>query len=380
MTAATPPPPRAGAPLGHDYAVLSLSDRLKPWEVVAERLRAAAAADLVLALYNPGSQQPHLAGRQGPRPAAGTPRPGHPRGGGPGRRRPRASGSRIVRLADLDPAQVDMRTPADSAPRRPGPSRAATAPRWSGPRAATRRSDDTPGASSLPGIGARPQLTLHHRPFRRGPLVPVTGLAAEVAARRANSRFGECRRPVLQSVRSVRSVERRGGGTSGQRCPVRELGDGSRHGVRGRETEQRASARLHRPGRGTRRASSEALAGRSAGAVRVLRVRAGRHREVDAAAAPGGPRPRGGPAARRSRRPVRQPGPGRFRARGRPLPGSPRHGPVRGLLRALPVAGELAVAPLPAPRRGRHPGRPGRPARAAAAVDRRSRLGRGSCT
>ena len=45
--------PRAGAPLGHDYSVISLSDRLKPWEVVAERLAAAAAADLVLALYNP---------------------------------------------------------------------------------------------------------------------------------------------------------------------------------------------------------------------------------------------------------------------------------------------------------------------------------------
>ncbi|MDN7120394.1 precorrin-2 C(20)-methyltransferase [Nocardioides sp. ChNu-153] len=46
---------RAGAPIGGDFAVMSLSDRLKPWAVVEQRLRAAAAADLVLALYNPRS-------------------------------------------------------------------------------------------------------------------------------------------------------------------------------------------------------------------------------------------------------------------------------------------------------------------------------------
>ncbi len=45
-----------GAPLGADFAVISLSDRLKPWPVVAERLRAAAAADLVIAVYNPRSR------------------------------------------------------------------------------------------------------------------------------------------------------------------------------------------------------------------------------------------------------------------------------------------------------------------------------------
>ncbi|GAA0918266.1 MULTISPECIES: precorrin-2 C(20)-methyltransferase [Streptomyces violaceusniger group] len=109
MTAAHAAAARAGAPLGHDYAVISLSDRLKPWEVIAERLRAAAAADLVLALYNPGSRSrvwqvgkarelllehrapdtPVVLGRDI---------------GGPGER------VRIVRLADLDPAQIDMRT------------------------------------------------------------------------------------------------------------------------------------------------------------------------------------------------------------------------------------------------------------------------------
>ena len=50
---------RAGAPLGHDFCVISLSDRLKPWEVVEQRLSAAAGADLVLALYNPASRTRH---------------------------------------------------------------------------------------------------------------------------------------------------------------------------------------------------------------------------------------------------------------------------------------------------------------------------------
>jgi precorrin-2 C20-methyltransferase / precorrin-3B C17-methyltransferase len=47
---------RVGAPLGHDFCVISLSDQLKPWDVVARRLEAAGAADLVLALYNPASR------------------------------------------------------------------------------------------------------------------------------------------------------------------------------------------------------------------------------------------------------------------------------------------------------------------------------------
>jgi cobalt-precorrin 5A hydrolase/precorrin-3B C17-methyltransferase len=44
-----------GAPLGHDHAYLSLSDLHTPWRVIADRLRACAAADLVLCLYNPRS-------------------------------------------------------------------------------------------------------------------------------------------------------------------------------------------------------------------------------------------------------------------------------------------------------------------------------------
>ena len=46
---------RCGAPLGHDFAALSLSDNLKPWETVEARLRAASAG-FVIALYNPVSR------------------------------------------------------------------------------------------------------------------------------------------------------------------------------------------------------------------------------------------------------------------------------------------------------------------------------------
>ena len=47
---------RAGAPLGHDFCVISLSDNLKPWDIVLKRLEAAAAADFVIVLYNPASK------------------------------------------------------------------------------------------------------------------------------------------------------------------------------------------------------------------------------------------------------------------------------------------------------------------------------------
>lgn len=47
---------RIGAPLGHDFCAISLSDNLKPWEVIALRLEAAARAGFVIALYNPISK------------------------------------------------------------------------------------------------------------------------------------------------------------------------------------------------------------------------------------------------------------------------------------------------------------------------------------
>jgi len=48
---------RIGAPLGHDFCALSLSDNRKPWELIERRLDAAASAGFVLALYNPSSRE-----------------------------------------------------------------------------------------------------------------------------------------------------------------------------------------------------------------------------------------------------------------------------------------------------------------------------------
>ncbi|MCS0603396.1 precorrin-2 C(20)-methyltransferase [Streptomyces sp. LP11] len=109
VTAANAAAARAGAPLGHDYATVSLSDRLKPWEVIAGRLRAAASADLVLALYNPGSRsrgwqvgkaRELLLEFRSPQTPVVVARDV----GGAG------ESVRIVRLGELEPAEVDMRT------------------------------------------------------------------------------------------------------------------------------------------------------------------------------------------------------------------------------------------------------------------------------
>ncbi|WP_306361942.1 precorrin-2 C(20)-methyltransferase [Nocardia sp. CC227C] len=109
MTAASAVASRVGAPLGHDFAMISLSDRLKPWEVVARRIAAVATADMAFAVYNPASAQrtwqvaamrelvlehrkpdtPVVLGRDV---------------GGP------TESVRVVTLAELDPAEVDMRT------------------------------------------------------------------------------------------------------------------------------------------------------------------------------------------------------------------------------------------------------------------------------
>jgi len=108
MTAAQAVASRVGAPLGHDYAVISLSDRLKPWDVIAARLSAAAAADLVLAIYNPASKsrtwqvaamRDLLLEHRDP----GTPVVIGRDVSGPD------ESVTVVRLADLDQADVDMR-------------------------------------------------------------------------------------------------------------------------------------------------------------------------------------------------------------------------------------------------------------------------------
>lgn len=100
---------RLGAPLGHDFAVISLSDLLKPWEVIANRLDAAAGADFVLALYNPASLRRRrqlvdaleiVRRRRGPdTPVALARNVGRP-----------GESVTLTRLGDLDPAVVDMRT------------------------------------------------------------------------------------------------------------------------------------------------------------------------------------------------------------------------------------------------------------------------------
>jgi cobalt-precorrin 5A hydrolase/precorrin-3B C17-methyltransferase len=100
---------QAGAPLGHDFCVMSLSDNLKPWSVIEHRLDLAAQADLVLAFYNPISRsRPWQLGR-----ALEIVRQ-HRDGNTPvvlGRDIGRPGQTlKVVSLAELVPEMVDMRT------------------------------------------------------------------------------------------------------------------------------------------------------------------------------------------------------------------------------------------------------------------------------
>ncbi|WP_462383708.1 precorrin-3B C(17)-methyltransferase [Pseudomonas sp. Marseille-QA0892] len=109
ITAAMAAASRAGAPLGHDFCLISLSDNLKPWSVIEERLRHATAADLAMAFYNPISKsRPHQLGRalevirerRGPDTQVVLGRDiGRP-----------AESLKLMRLGELTPDQVDMRT------------------------------------------------------------------------------------------------------------------------------------------------------------------------------------------------------------------------------------------------------------------------------
>jgi len=100
---------QAGAPLGHDFCVMSLSDNLKPWAIIEKRLDLAAEADLALAFYNPISrarpwqlgQALEIVGRHR------TPETVVVLGrdiGRPGQT------LRVTTLGELTPDQVDMRT------------------------------------------------------------------------------------------------------------------------------------------------------------------------------------------------------------------------------------------------------------------------------
>ncbi|AZL75857.1 precorrin-3B C(17)-methyltransferase [Pseudomonas oryziphila] len=100
---------QAGAPLGHDFCVMSLSDNLKPWSIIEKRLDLAAQADLVLAFYNPISRsRPHQLGhalevvrrhRQAHTPVVLGRDIGRP-----------GQTLRTVTLGELVPEMVDMRT------------------------------------------------------------------------------------------------------------------------------------------------------------------------------------------------------------------------------------------------------------------------------
>jgi len=100
---------QAGAPLGHDFCVLSLSDNLKPWSIIEKRLDLAAQADLALAFYNPISRsRPWQLGR-----ALEIIRqhrePGTPVVLGRDIGRPGQT-LRVITLGQLEVDQVDMRT------------------------------------------------------------------------------------------------------------------------------------------------------------------------------------------------------------------------------------------------------------------------------
>lgn len=100
---------QAGAPLGHDFCVMSLSDNLKPWSIIEKRLDLAAAADLALAFYNPISRaRPWQLGRAletvAQHRTAATPVVLGRDIGRPGQ------SLRVTTLGQLTPDQVDMRT------------------------------------------------------------------------------------------------------------------------------------------------------------------------------------------------------------------------------------------------------------------------------
>ena len=92
VTAAQAVAARAGAPLGGDYAVVSLSDRLKPWSVIEQRLRADRGSRPGAGYLQPGLAYPTRADRPSPRAAARAPPARNSGGGGP-QRRPRRRGS-----------------------------------------------------------------------------------------------------------------------------------------------------------------------------------------------------------------------------------------------------------------------------------------------
>jgi len=100
---------QAGAPLGHDFCVLSLSDNLKPWSIIEQRLDLAAQADLALAFYNPISRSRPWQLGQALEIVARHREPGTPVVLGRDIGRPGQT-LRVTTLGELSVDQVDMRT------------------------------------------------------------------------------------------------------------------------------------------------------------------------------------------------------------------------------------------------------------------------------
>ena len=98
-----------GAPLGHDHALISLSDLHTPWEVIERRVRAAAEADLVTCFYNPASRERNWQLGRALAILAVHRAPATPVGWVRDASRPGQS-SGIATLASFDPATADMRT------------------------------------------------------------------------------------------------------------------------------------------------------------------------------------------------------------------------------------------------------------------------------
>ena len=98
-----------GAPLMHDFAAISLSDLLTPWEVIERRLHAAAGADFVLVIYNPKSKKRSWQLEKAQQIALGYRSPQTPVGivVGAMRRNQRIT---ITTLGQLHTAEVDMQT------------------------------------------------------------------------------------------------------------------------------------------------------------------------------------------------------------------------------------------------------------------------------
>lgn len=98
-----------GAPVGHDFCVISLSDLMTPWEKIEKRIEAAAAADFITAVYNPKSEGRYwqlyrlkeifLQQRAGNTPVGYVRQAGRPE-----------QEVTVTTLADFDPEQIDMFT------------------------------------------------------------------------------------------------------------------------------------------------------------------------------------------------------------------------------------------------------------------------------